>query len=77
MTLGADASPEGSRAQFLAGWRLFADFGATAGPLAISAITALVGLSVACLAMGAVSLVGGGWLARWVPRFDPRRGGSP
>lgn len=72
MTLGADASPASARAQFLGCWRLFADFGATAGPLLISALTALASLAVACVAMGALSLAGAGWLARWVPRFDPR-----
>ena len=55
MTLGADAAPADARPQFLGGWRLFADFGLAAGPLLISAIT----------------VVAGGWLARWVPRYDP------
>ena len=36
MTLGADASPADGRAQFLGGWRLCADLGRAAGPLALS-----------------------------------------
>jgi MFS family permease len=71
MTLGADAAPPDARPQFLGGWRLFADLGLSAGPLLVSAITVLAPLAVACLALGAVSLAGGGWLARWVPRYDP------
>jgi MFS family permease len=75
MTLGADASPPQGRAQFLGGWRLFADFGSTAAPLVISGITVIGSLAAACVVMGGLSVLGGGWLARWVPRFDPRRGG--
>jgi oligoribonuclease (3'-5' exoribonuclease)/MFS family permease len=33
MTLGADAAPAADRAQFMAGWRVCNDFGASAGPL--------------------------------------------
>lgn len=72
MTLGADASPEVGRPQFLGGWRLMVEVGATGGPLLVSALAALASLAVAALAMGAVTLAGGAWLARWVPRFDPR-----
>jgi MFS family permease len=71
MTLGADAAPADARPQFLGGWRLFADFGLAAGPLLISAITVVAPLAAACLALGGISLAGGGWLARWVPRYDP------
>jgi MFS family permease len=71
MTLGAGAAPADARPQFLGGWRLFADFGLAAGPLLISAITVVAPLAAACLALGGISLAGGGWLARWVPRYDP------
>ena len=47
MTLGADASPSKARAQFLAGWRLCSDLGNAAGPLLISAISAVATLAVA------------------------------
>jgi MFS family permease len=76
MTLGADAAPPDARPQFLGGWRLFADFGLAAGPLAISAITVVAPLAVACVALGAFSLAGGAWLARWVPHYDPVRRAS-
>jgi MFS family permease len=71
MTLGADAAPPGARPQFLGGWRLFADAGLAAGPLLISAITVVAPLAAACVALGVLSLAGGAWLARWVPRYDP------
>ena len=71
MTLGADAAPADARPQFLGGWRLFADFGLAAGPLLISAITVVAPLAVACLGLGGLAIAGGGWLARWVPRYDP------
>lgn len=68
MTLGADASPDFGRPQFLAGWRLLADTGQSLGPLIISGVTALFGLAVAAVVVGTLGCVGGGWLARWVPR---------
>lgn len=73
MTLGADASPDVGRAQFLGAWRLCADAGNAAGPLAVSAVTAAWALGPAVLAMGGVSLVGAALLGRWTPRFDPVR----
>jgi MFS family permease len=71
MTLGADAAPPDARAQFLGGWRLFADSGGVAAPLAISAITTVAPLAVASLVMGTMCVAGAGWLARWVPRRPP------
>ena len=72
MTLGADASPPEARPQFLGGWRLFADLGSSAGPLLVGAITLVAPLAAAIVSVGALSALGGGWLAYWVPRFDPR-----
>lgn len=83
MTLGADASPVQSRAQFLGGWRLCADLGHAGGPLVISAVSAVAPLAVATLTMGALTWLGVGWLARWVPRTHGGRaavddpGGDP
>ena len=71
MTLGADASPADARAQFLGGWRLMSDSGNAAGPAVISGLTTVIPLAGAAIAMGAVALVGAGWLRVWVPRFDP------
>ena len=71
MTLGADASPDVGRAQFLGAWRLCADAGNAAGPLAVSAVTAVAALGPAVVVMGVVSLAGAALLGRWAPRFDP------
>lgn len=69
MTLGADASPDDGRAQFLGGWRLFADVGGAGGPLIISGISTIASLAVAVLVMAGVAIVGAGWLAKWVPQY--------
>lgn len=69
MTLGADASPDDGRAQFLGGWRLFSDLGNAGGPLIISALSAVASLAAAVLVMAGIGYAGAGWLARWVPRF--------
>ncbi|SDT17175.1 Predicted arabinose efflux permease, MFS family [Friedmanniella luteola] len=69
MTLGADASPAGHQSQFLGGWRLCADLGNASGPLLISAVSLVAPLAVATMAMGALTVVGSGWLARWVPAY--------
>ncbi|MCU1535792.1 MAG: major facilitator superfamily 1 [Humibacillus sp.] len=73
MTLGADASPAVGRTQFLGGWRLFADVGRAAGPLALSGLTAVLSLGASSLVLGVAALVGAGWLRVWVPRHDPTR----
>ncbi len=73
MTLGADASPVVGRTQFLGGWRLFADVGRAAGPLALSGLTAVLSLGASSLVLGVAALVGAGWLRVWVPRHDPTR----
>jgi MFS family permease len=76
MTLGADASPDGHRSQFLGGWRLCADLGNASGPLLIGAVSLIAPLAVATIAMGALTVAGAGWLARWVPVYaaGPRTG---
>jgi MFS family permease len=71
MTLGADASPDDSRIQFLGGWRLMADLGNASGPAAVSAITVAFPLAAAAVVMGGAAFVGAGWLRVWLPRFDP------
>jgi MFS family permease len=77
MTLGADASPADARSQFLGGWRLMADLGRAAGPLALSAASAVLTLGASAVVLGAFAVAGAGWLAVWVPRHDPtRQGGS-
>jgi len=62
MTLGADASPDLGRAQFLSGWRLMSDGGGTLGPLAISGLTLVGGLPMATVTLGAFAWAGAAWL---------------
>lgn len=76
MTLGADASPDDGRAQFLGGWRLCADLGRAAGPLALSALSAMMTLGASAVVLGAGALAGAVWLRIWVPRHDPTRRAS-
>lgn len=65
LTLGADASPDVGRTHFLAGWRLVTGLGQAAGPLLVSGLAAVASLSVAALAVGALGVLGGGWLWYW------------
>jgi len=76
MTLGADAAPVAGRAQFLGAWRLLSLIGVNGGPLLVSLIATLAGLATACVAVGALTVLGGIWLARWIPAYDPRRQGA-
>ena len=71
MTLGADNAPEWGRSQFLGGWRFVSVVGGSGSPALISLVTAQAGLAAACVALGGLALVGTGWLAYWVPRYDP------
>lgn len=73
MTLGADSAPDRGRSQFLGGWRLCGDVGGTAGPLALSGLLVAVPLATACLVVGAVGLLGAGWVARQVHPVDRAR----
>ena len=75
MTLGADASPEVGRAQFLGGWRLMGDIGWAGGPALVSAVAVVASLGWASVTMGLLAWVGAAWLRVWVPRFDPIRRG--
>jgi len=68
MTLGSDASPAVGRAQFLSGWRLFADSGGAIGPLFMSAVTAAASLAAATVSVGGLALVGATWLGFWIRR---------
>lgn len=72
LTLGADASPPQDRAQFLSGWRLCSDLGNAAGPLVISAVSALATLAAAAVTMGLITWAGSAWLIQWVPAYSPR-----
>lgn len=74
MTLGADASPDVGRAQFLGGWRLMADLGSAGGPVLLSAIASIAALGPAILVIAGLSFVGAAWLRIWTPRHEPMRG---
>ena len=73
MTIGADTAPVVGRAQFLGGWRLCGDIGGTSGPLAFSALAAVLPLAVACVVVGLVGLAGAGWVGHWTGQLDVRR----
>lgn len=73
MTLGADLAPKDHPAPFLGAWRFSADAGQAAAPLVVSLLTALVSISFASGVMGVLGLVGAGMLARYIPRYVPRR----
>jgi MFS family permease len=72
MTLGADTAPAVGRSQFLGGWRFMSVVGGCGAPLLVSLVSAQLSLAVACVGLGALAVAGSGWLAFWVPRFDPR-----
>ena len=68
MTLGADLAPPHARARFLGIWRLLADVGNGAGPLALSGITAVLSLAVGIASFGAVGVLTAAFLGYWIPR---------
>ncbi|QSB06690.1 MFS transporter [Natronoglycomyces albus] len=70
LTLGADASPENGRAQFLGGWRLCADAGNASGPVLVSSFTFVATLGVGIWAVAGLGLLGAAALGRWIPRHD-------
>ncbi|GAA1607318.1 MFS transporter [Kribbella sancticallisti] len=67
MTLGADASPPGGRAQFLGAFRLFADTGNAGGPFLVAAVTALSSLGPAVLFMGLTGWAAAIAMNHWIP----------
>jgi MFS family permease len=73
MTLGADLAPKDSPAPFLGAWRFSGDAGQAAAPLLVSLLTALVSIAFASGVVGLLGLVGAGMLARYIPRYVPKR----
>lgn len=73
MTLGADAAPDDGRAPFLGVWRLVSLTGHNGAFLLVAAVAGVASIGVASVVVGVLSLLGGAWLARWVPVHDPRR----
>jgi MFS family permease len=76
MTLGADASPEVGRAQFLGAWRLCGDIGNSTGPLLVSLLAGVAALATASIALGALGIFGALWVGVWVRRADLARRGE-
>jgi MFS family permease len=72
MTLGADASPENGRTEFIGIWRLLADIGNSAGPFFLSGVTAAASLGAGIAVTGVAGLVAAGLF--WA--FLPHRGGG-
>ncbi|MBD3784816.1 MAG: MFS transporter [Micrococcales bacterium] len=75
MTLGADAAPAHGRAAFLGVWRLLSLVGHNGASVVVGAVAAVASIGTASVAVGVLALLGGGWLLRWLPAYDPRRRG--
>jgi MFS family permease len=73
MTLGADLADKDDPAPFLGAWRFTSDAGSAAAPLAVSLFTALASVAIASSIMGVFGLLGAGILARYLPKYLPRR----
>lgn len=71
MVLGADLAPEGARAEFLAAFRILTSGGVVAAPAAISAITALVGVSWALALTGLINFAGAYLFLKYIPIHAP------
>lgn len=65
-TLGADAAPRHDRATFLGVWNVLGETGGAAGPLGLSALTAVLSLGGAAIVLGVVALGGAVGLTRWL-----------
>lgn len=73
MTLGSDLAPRDDPAPFLGAWRFAGDLGAAVAPLALAGLTAAASLAIASGAAGVAGLIGAGILARYIPRYIPRK----
>ncbi len=73
MTLGADAAPVEGRAPFLGVWRLISLVGHNGASVVVGALAAVASIAAASVTVGLLTLAGGAWLLRWLPRHDPRR----
>lgn len=68
MILGADVSPALGRPTFLGAWRVVADLGNAAGPVAVGAVAAAASLGVASVAVGGLGVLAALCLWAWTPR---------
>lgn len=72
ITMASDLADRRDPAAFLGAWRFVTDAGAAVAPLLIAAV-ATVSLAAASLVMAGGAVLGGGLMARFVPRFLPPR----
>ena len=73
MTLGADASPADGQVAVPRRLAPLRGPGKGAGPLALSALSAVMSLGASAVVLGVGAVLGAGWLRIWVPRHDPTR----
>lgn len=73
MILGADLAPPGARSEFLASFRMLTSGGVAIAPVAISVLTALIGLSGALAATGLLNFVGAWLFWKYLPVYAPDR----
>ena len=71
MILGADLAPVGSRAEFLAAFRLLTSGGVAVAPAMITVLTAAVGLAPALAATGLLNFVGAFLFWKYLPIYAP------
>ncbi len=83
MTLSADTSPEIGRPTFLGLWRELSDAGQGLGPLILSGVTAVAGLTTGITASGLVGFAAAAVMRAFIPgrprltRLWPRRARGP
>ncbi|TEA77072.1 MFS transporter [Allopusillimonas ginsengisoli] len=74
MTLGADASPNHGRTEFLGIWRLISDVGTSAGPFILSGMTALVSLGSGIALTGMFGFASAAIFWKWLPHARLKAG---
>src|ERR1700739_2468366 len=83
MTLAADTPPEIGRPKFLGLWRELSDAGQGIGPLILSGVTAVAGLTAGITVSGLVGFAAAAVMWAFIPagprlsRTRQRRAGSP
>lgn len=71
MTLAADVAPAMGKVRFLSTWRLMADGGNAFGPVAISAVAAIAGVSASIVSVGVFGILSALAFAYWAPKYSP------
>lgn len=75
MTLAADLADRRNPAPFLGAWRFTVDLGGAGAPILVTAITAVLSLSIGVASVGVIGLVGAGMLTYFVPKYVSSRPG--